>query len=105
MITIHSREENVLASGSLSKLSDDELTDVSGGSGKVVSLGNGDYRVSFYCDRCREYSEEIGTFPNALMLRMNGVFKCPECGYTRYFEIAPNGPDSGYYIRSSRDPI
>ena len=105
MITITSREESVLANGSLSKLSDDELEGLSGGSGKVVSLGDGDYRVSFYCDRCCEYGEEIGTFPNALQVRINGVFECPKCGYTRYFEVAPNGPDSGYYIRSSRDPF
>lgn len=52
MIAIRNKEEGTHTESVLEKLSDAELENVDGGSGRVVALGDGIYECTFSCDAC-----------------------------------------------------
>lgn len=100
MITIRKREEGKQVGDVLEKLSDEELENVDGGNGRVVALGDGIYECTFSCDACCGHMETIGVLHNDLRAVVQGVYRCPKCGYTRNYEIHYNVGNDGYYIRS-----
>lgn len=71
-----------------------------GGSGRVVSLGDGLYECTFSCDACCGYTETIAVLHNDLKAVTQGAFTRPKYGYTRNYEIHYNVGNDGYYIRS-----
>ena len=100
MFTIREKKEGDQVGSTLVQLSDEELESVDGGEGSVVNLGNGVYEISFSCDACCEHTEHLATLHNDMQAIVPGVYRCPKCGYTKNYEIRPNGGNLGYYIRS-----
>ena len=69
------------------KISQDELKDVTGGYGRLVDQGNGNYEYWFYCSACCDYRELIQTGNTKIEMSMTGTFVCPKCGWTKDFKL------------------
>lgn len=70
-------------------LADEEISDVSGGSGQLEWDGDGNWQYYFVCSYCLGTKEYIGSgnFTTDLPHTVEGVFECPKCGWKRNFKL------------------
>ena len=85
-------------------LSDEKLSDVSGGRGQFEGEdGSGYWEYHFVCSACLGYKEyiasgNVNTDPETCL---EGVFECPKCGWKQNFRLRTGNGD----VRADSWPV